>query len=116
MSQAKWPAAMARGRAGDVHAAAPNVSTYAPELRVGQLVDRAGRVFSEQVITNWSPQTIRLFGLHRVGDDPSRRSPSSNEFSDLADGQIEDTANAAPGGFKRAASTQPSKPKGLKQT
>ena len=70
---------MARGRAGDVLAAAPNVSTYAPELRVGQLVDRAG---------------IRLFGLHRVGDEPSRRSPSSNEFSDLADGQIEDAAIA----------------------
>jgi hypothetical protein len=39
------------------------------ELQQGDLVDRFGHKHSEHIFRNWSPKTIRVMGIRRVGND-----------------------------------------------
>jgi hypothetical protein len=47
-----------------------DTSSNRSTLVKGQLVDRYGHVHSEAVLTNWSPQALKVLGIHRIGDEP----------------------------------------------
>jgi hypothetical protein len=40
------------------------------QARAGQLVDRYGHLHSEAVLRHWSPQALKVLGIHRVGEEP----------------------------------------------
>jgi hypothetical protein len=57
-------AAEALGKVEAIRLNFPDATSQAPR----QLIDRYGHVHSEAVLANWSPQALKAFGIHPVGD------------------------------------------------